>query len=97
MKLNSFWRAMAGAGGQLREQGRDCVEGAHISTQSVRVERQTHCDSRCWLAIESVLLGRMLTTRKPLRQCNRGSIFLQNLGIEKEAFDFVQQMRRRPK
>ena len=27
MKPTSFWRAMAGAGGQLREQGRDCVEG----------------------------------------------------------------------
>ena len=30
MKPTSFWRAMAGAGGQLREQGRDCVEGVHM-------------------------------------------------------------------
>jgi len=36
MKPTSFWRAMAGAGGQLREQGRDCVEGAHISSLAQR-------------------------------------------------------------
>ena len=30
MKPTSFSRAMAGAGGQLREQGRDCVEGVHM-------------------------------------------------------------------
>jgi hypothetical protein len=30
MKPTSFWRVTAGAGGQLREQGRDCVEGVHM-------------------------------------------------------------------
>jgi hypothetical protein len=34
---------------------------------------------------------------KLLRQCNRVSILLQDLGIEKEAFDLVQQMQGRPK
>jgi hypothetical protein len=43
MKPTSFWRAMACAGGQLREQGRDCVEGVHMLClgQAV-VERGPH-------------------------------------------------------
>src|SRR6516162_11927460 len=34
----SFWRATAGTGDQLREQGRDCVEGVHIPSLAAVAE-----------------------------------------------------------
>jgi len=57
MKPTSFSRAMAGAGGQLREQGRDCVEGVHIPSLAQAVAEPRYRAVlpvfACWVADHS--------------------------------------------